>query len=89
MSDEAQGKGLEGAQRPQARRMLSVQDIAAMYDIRVEAVRQWKLTPAVTVPFGKGRKLRLYWEDEVIAYATSRRRLNRLPKPKEQEPQKP
>lgn len=80
MSDETQGKG---GGRPEVLYLMSIPQIAELYGVNVASVRQWKLTPAVVVPLGKGRTLKLFWRADVEAYANSTRRLNRLQKPDE------
>lgn len=78
MDDSALRKGHNGEPHPDD--LLTVGEVAAMYGITRAAVQQWKLRPAKLVPWGRG-KLRLYRRADVEAYASSARRLNRLPKP--------
>lgn len=78
MDDSALRKGHNGEPHPDD--LLTIPEIARLYGIGRSAVRQWKLKPAKLVPMGS-RTLRLYRRADVEAYATSERRLNRLPKP--------
>lgn len=80
MQDQAEGKNSGGEPGPDD--LLTVADIMAMYGVSRAAVRQWHIVPAQEWPYGKGRMIKLYRRADVVAYATSQRRLNRLPKSK-------
>ena len=57
---------------------MSIPQIAELYGVSVAAVRQWQIDPACVIPYGKGRALRLYHRADVVAYAESAQRKNRL-----------
>ena len=81
MQDEPNFKGEVAEPGPDD--LLTIADIMALCGSTRAAVRQWRLAPASEVPYGKGRVIRLYRRADVMEYATSQRRLNRLPKPKD------
>lgn len=55
---------------------LTIPQIAKMYGVQPQTVRHWKLTPAFSIPFGRGR-MNLYRRADVVAYANRQSRLNR------------
>ena len=67
-------------QEPSPDDLLSVQEVADLVGVSRSAIRQWRLKPASEIAFGRGRVIRLYRRSDVLAYAASKRRLNRLPK---------
>lgn len=62
--------------------LMTTAQIAHQYGITYSAVRQWRLEPYDVIVIGDNRRVRRYCRAKVEAYATSQRRLNRLPKPK-------
>lgn len=79
MDDSTLRKGHNGEPHPDD--LLTIPEIAKLYGVGREAVRQWRLKPAAVLPFGTRGKLKLYRRADVEVYANSARRLNRLPKP--------
>lgn len=79
MDDSTLRKGHNGEPHPDD--LLTIPEIAKLYGVGREAVRQWRLKPAAILPFGTKGKLKLYRRADVEAYANSARRLARLPKP--------
>lgn len=76
MPDPQEGPLPDSAHPRPGEEYLSTPMIAKLYGLKPGTVRNWKIKPAFTLPWG-GKVIRFFLRADVEAYANSPSRLNR------------